>query len=168
MDTDPTAITMRAQTMDRISGTTWHGNLDFDCPAISYIDTNLYQGGYVPGTRLPTEFKHLISLYPWERWKVPHQLQTELYVTMYDGITQAVDQVDVLARLVNICRTSGPVFVHCQAGLNRSSLVVARALWLGGMFEKGSDVVDYIREHRSPACLCNPTFEDEVLSWGSE
>lgn len=167
MDVDPTEISLRAQSMDRIAGVTWHGNIEFDCPAISFIDHNLYQGGYVEGTPLPTEFKHLVSLYPWHKWKVGHRLQTELYFEMYDATDQSVDRVDAVARLINLCRVSAPVFVHCQAGLNRSSLVVARALWLGGMFDTGEDVIKHIREARSPACLCNPAFEDEVLSWGT-
>jgi len=58
---------------------------------------------------------------------------------------------------VNACREDGPTLVHCQAGLNRSSLVAARALVLGGM--TADDAIALIREKRSPACLCNPAFE---------
>jgi protein-tyrosine phosphatase len=47
--------------------------------------------------------------------------------------------------------------VHCQAGLNRSSLVVGRALMLGGM--TADDAIVLIRRKRSPACLSNPSFE---------
>jgi protein-tyrosine phosphatase len=47
--------------------------------------------------------------------------------------------------------------VHCQAGLNRSSLVIARALILSGMPSVAA--IALIREKRSPACLSNPSFE---------
>jgi protein-tyrosine phosphatase len=49
------------------------------------------------------------------------------------------------------------VLVHCQAGLNRSGVVVARALMADGM--SAVEAVSLIRERRSPACLCNPAFE---------
>jgi protein-tyrosine phosphatase len=165
---DPTAINVQTDAEHHlIEGTTYHGNIDFSCPAWSFIDKNLWQGGYVHGLRLSQHFKHLISLYPWEKYKVEKRLSTELYVTMYDDPEQALDQVDSLARLVNTCRESGPTFVHCQAGLNRSSLVVARSLFLSGddAFDTGDKIVDYLRIARSPACLCNPAFEEEVRSW---
>ena len=169
-DDDPTAINVQGDAEHhRIAGTTWHGNLDFDCPAWSFIDVNLWQGGYVQGLRLSDHFVHLISLYPWEKYKTHRRLGTELYVTMYDDPEQALDQVDAIARLVNECRKTGPTLVHCQAGLNRSSLVVARALFLeGGEKNKdGETIIKYLRAARSEACLCNPAFEDEVLSWGT-
>jgi protein-tyrosine phosphatase len=58
---------------------------------------------------------------------------------------------------VNACRAAGPTLVHCQAGLNRSSLVIARALILSGMPSVAA--IALIREKRSPACLSNPSFE---------
>jgi protein-tyrosine phosphatase len=47
--------------------------------------------------------------------------------------------------------------VHCQAGLNRSSLIVARTLMLGQDMT-AKDAIALIREKRSPMCLCNDTF----------
>jgi protein-tyrosine phosphatase len=47
--------------------------------------------------------------------------------------------------------------VHCQAGLNRSGVVVAYALMLNGM--SAAEAIARIRERRSPAVLCNPQFE---------
>ena len=54
--------------------------------------------------------------------------------------------------------------MHCQAGLNRSSLVVAIALLLSGEVSTGQEAIDLIREKRDPACLCNPAFEKWVRS----
>jgi protein-tyrosine phosphatase len=53
----------------------------------------------------------------------------------------------------------GTVFVHCQAGLNRSSLVIAASLLGSGEVATGQEAIDVIRARRDPACLCNPAFE---------
>jgi len=52
--------------------------------------------------------------------------------------------------------------VHCQVGLNRSSLVAARALVLSGEADPAGAVA-LLRARRSPACLCNETFESWLL-----
>ena len=54
-----------------------------------------------------------------------------------------------------------PVLVHCQAGLNRSSLVAARALMFEG--RPAVDAIAVVRKRRSPACLCNQAFEEYLL-----
>jgi protein-tyrosine phosphatase len=166
LDKDPTAINMQGDAENhRITGTTYHGNIDFDIPAWSFIDKNLWQGGYVAGLRLPAHFKHVISLYPWEEYKTVGRLMTYVKLYMFDSDDQGMEQVDALARLVNVCRETGPTLVHCQAGLNRSSLVVARALFLQGE-QDGDDIVDYLRIARgTDAVLCNEAFEEEVRSW---
>jgi hypothetical protein len=38
------------------------------------IEGNLFMGGCLDGLLLPASFKHLISLYPWESYRVEHQL----------------------------------------------------------------------------------------------
>lgn len=68
-----------------------------------------------------------------------------------DGTT-----IDTIAKLVNECRREGKTLVHCQAGLNRSALVTARALMLDGM--SADDAITLLRK-RSPMVLCNLTFE---------
>jgi protein-tyrosine phosphatase len=55
------------------------------------------------------------------------------------------------------------VLVHCQAGLNRSSLVVAEYLIrYEGL--TGPKAVQMIRESRSQVCLCNPDFDRWVCA----
>lgn len=49
------------------------------------------------------------------------------------------------------------VLVRCQAGLNRSGLVVALLLYRHG-FDIG-EAIERIRTKRSPYALCNTTFE---------
>jgi protein-tyrosine phosphatase len=60
---------------------------------------------------------------------------------------------------------NGIVTHNCQAGLNRSSLVVATALMLDGM--TAGEAIALIRAVRSPACLCNPAFEEWLLGYAA-
>ena len=159
MMTDPTAFKIDFNpTVQRMKGVTLHGSAAFDVPLISEIAPNLWQGGCEDGLILPDFIRHLVSLYPWESYTVRHELDSALLVRMYDSDDQTFEQIEELARWVNLCRTTGPVLVHCQAGLNRSSLIAARALMLEGM--SADDAVRTVREKRSPVCLCNRAFED--------
>ncbi len=56
----------------------------------------------------------------------------------------------------------GPVLIHCQVGLNRSSLVAARAMVLSEEADPAGAIA-VLRERRSPACLCNEAFEAWLL-----
>jgi len=167
MSEDPTAIKLQTNvkrevdpTIQRMSGIAVHGNTPFDVPFISEIAPNLWQGGCQNGLVMPTFFRHLVSLYPWESYEIKHELDSSMVVKMYDSLEQSTEQVDAIAQWVNICRKSGPVLLHCQAGLNRSSLVAARALMLEGV--AGWEAIKTLRERRSPACLCNPSFERHI------
>ena len=150
IDFDPTVRRMR--------GVAAHGNRPFDVPFASEIDDNLWQGGCTNGLVLPPQIQHLVSLYPWERYTVNHELDSSVTVRMYDSHGGADRrQVDALGRWVHAARATGPVLVHCQAGLNRSSLVVVAALVHGGL--DVGDAIALVRERRSGACLCNKSFE---------
>lgn len=163
---DPTAIPVDVRgggtilaSDKRISGVAYHGNTPFDCPLISKVTDNLWQGGCEHGLLLPDEIDLVISLYPWARYELAeHQLRTEW--RMYDSVDHPVDGdvVNELALAINVARTSGhTVLVHCQAGLNRSGLIAARALMLDGM--SAADAIDLLRMKRSPAVLCNTRFD---------
>ena len=155
---DPTGIRIDFDpTVQRMKGTTYHGMMDFDVPYMSKIGYNLWQGGCANGLELPKFIGHVVSLYPWESYTVTHELDSTLIVRMYDSVEQSFEQIEEIARWINICRESGPVLVHCQAGLNRSSLVAARALMLSG--KTADEAIEIVRKERSPACLCNPAFE---------
>ena len=155
---DPTRIDIAVDpTHQRMVGVSAHGLHEFDVPFVSQIADNLWLGGCEDGLVLPEFIEHLVSLYPWERYEVRHQLRSRTEVRMLDSVDQGFEQVDELAVWVNECRHTGPVLVHCQAGLNRSSLVAARALMLAGA--TADDAISTIRARRSPVCLCNPSFE---------
>lgn len=155
---DPTAFDIHFDPLRaRMSGYTAHGFIFFDVPFMSQVADNLWVGGCQNGLVLPRNISHLLSLYPWESYTINHRMRTRHEVTMYDSLDQAMGQVDRWARWVNARRRTGEVLVHCQAGLNRSNLVTARALMLGGM--SADDALALLREKRSPASLCNPAFE---------
>lgn len=156
---DPTAFAITFDPRERrMSGYTAHKHMFFDVPFMTEVADNLWVGGCQNGLVLPRNISHLLSLYKWERYTVNHRLRTRHEVTMYDSLDQAMGQVDRWARWVNARRRTGEVLVHCQAGLNRSNLITARALMLGGM--SADDAIALVREKRSPAALCNQAFED--------
>lgn len=158
---DPTRIEIRTDPLkQRMSGYATHGMTAFDVPYMSQISGNLWQGGCKDGLALPSLIQHVVSLYPWERYRVDHELLSFLEFRMYDSLHQTFEQVERLATWVSECMDNGPTLVHCQAGLNRSSLVAARALMLQG--RTADEAIRLIRESRSPACLCNPAFEQHL------
>lgn len=163
---DPTAFPIEFDPRERrMRGTATHGLTPFDVPFVSQITDDLWTGGCENGLVLPDHIQHVVSLYPWERYSAHHDVRSMLAVRMYDDLAGPdLDQLDAIASWVNICRSTGATLVHCQAGLNRSNLVAARALMLEGMTARAA--IDLLRERRSPAVLCNPTFEHLLLAFG--
>jgi len=135
-----------------------HGNMRLRMPFMTQVAENLWHGGVERGMVLPDFVQFKLSLYPWEDYAIRHNVETRT-VEMYDSLDQGFEQIAELAEWVNARRLIGPVFVHCQAGLNRSSLVVAAALVGLGDVETGQEAIDLIRRKRDAACLCNPAFE---------
>lgn len=172
MSIDPTAFSIDFDPREeRMRGTTRLGNLYFDVPFISQVMDNLWQGGCENGLVLPEEIKHVVSLYKWERYTVRHDLLSFTEVTAYDSSDgeglggMSVEEVLNLAELVNKCRSEAPTLVHCQAGLNRSSLIAGTALVLNGDVSSGEEAVALLRERRSPAVLCNPAFASWLVEY---
>lgn len=173
-ETDPTRISLILPGTKRdedprdirLQGIAIHGNTRFDTRMISQIAGNLWQGGCEDGLKLPSFFKAVVSLYKWERYDFDPEQVAYHEVTMYDSNDRPdYGQIKSLAELVSRLMDEGPVLVHCQAGLNRSSLVVAATLMERGM--SALDAIALIRSKRSPACLCNTTFEQFLHSYGS-
>src|ERR1044072_9418200 len=131
MSSDPTAIDIDFDPRERrMRGVAIHGDTPFDVPFISEITDNLWQGGCEDGLVMPRFIRNVVTLYPWESYRIEHELDSYMTVVMYDSEEQGFEQVDPIASWVNVCRKNGPTSVSCQAGLNRSSPVVARALVL--------------------------------------
>lgn len=160
MSVDPTRIDIDFDPREqRMVGIAYHGNTPFDVPFISRISGNLWQGGCENGLVLPAHIKHVVSLYPWERYTVRHELDSFVEVRLYDaGELPNVAQLTALADWINVCAATAPTLVHCQAGLNRSGLLAGLALVRSGM--DGADAINLLRDSRSPAVLCNRTFAE--------
>lgn len=159
---DPTRVELVNDPLERrFRGVAIHGNTPFDMPYMSHITGNLYVGGCETGLMLPHNIKHLISLYPWERYGVEHQLLSFLEVTMFDSFDQDTAQVEAIAAWARECMETGPTLIHCQAGLNRSNLIAATVLIQQGM--SPGEAVGLLRSKRSPAVLCNKAFEAHLL-----
>lgn len=139
-----------------IEGIAREGNKAFSVSLFSNIGENLIVGG-CPRGAAPEWIKFIISLYPWEPYET-HEGQVVTKAFLYDqGGTPNGPLVDALAKHVNECRAMGPTLVHCQAGLNRSNLVAARALILAG--RTPDEAINLLREKRCDAVLCNASFE---------
>jgi protein-tyrosine phosphatase len=137
----------------------------FSVPLISHVEGNLWQGGCIDGVALPADFKYVVSLYPWEQYTLPEGCE-RVEVRMYDSLDQDTGAVDsIAAMVVGFCQ-QGKTLVHCQAGLNRSGLVAARALMLMGRTAR--EAVDHLRASRCDMVLCNQAFERWLLSLDEE
>jgi len=113
--------------------------------------------GGCPAPKLPAYFRFVLNLYPWVRYEIAEDTEG-LAVQLYDaGEIPDPAILEELAAWVNEKRAIGPTLVHCQAGLNRSGLVVALALIRSG--RTPDEAIALLREKRSPAVLCNPAFE---------
>lgn len=135
----------------------------FSVPLISHVEGNLWQGGCHDGAPLPEDFEYVVSLYPWEKYRLgPNTHRVE--VRMLDaGAMPDLRQLFEVAEAVNEYRAKGKTLVHCQAGLNRSGLVAGLALVLDGMAP--ADAVNLLREKRCEMVLCNETFRDWLLNY---
>lgn len=135
-------------------------------PLISHIVDNLYVGGCVNGVDLDDYFTRIVSLYKWERYSY-NTAKTELYeFTMYDSDGVDVETVELAVDAAVVAlNEGGNVLIHCQAGINRSNLVAARAL----MKVKGitaDAAIALLRAGRSQLVLANRTFENYLRSLG--
>lgn len=148
-------------TSHKIEGITLQKNKYLDIPLFSHIIGNLWMGG-CPVRTAPEEFRFIVSLYPWEPYKLTKfQVRTEAY--LQDILTVPDEErLYTLARCVNEYKLQGVTLVHCQAGLNRSGLVLALALIEEGM--KAAEAISLLRVKRSPAVLCNQIFEKWLLT----
>lgn len=146
------------------SGIAAHGNRRFDTTLISEIEDGLYLGGCVKRVKLPAQIEYVVSLYPWEAYTEHENVKGVFSLALYDAeLTEgALGKFRLAADVVNEFWRLGPTLVHCQAGLNRSSFTLVLALMKHGYTP--AEAILLLREKRSPACLCNPYFEQHLLA----
>jgi hypothetical protein len=164
MASDPTAIQLFTDPLtQRMRGVARHGNTPFDVPFISHIEGNLWQGGCAMGLVLPKHILHVVSLYPWEQYTIQHQPRSTAFHWLYDDLEGPKPIVHTIATYVANLLKDGPTLLHCQAGLNRSSLIAALVL-MKVSDRSPREAIDFLRAQRSPAVLCNPSFEKWLLA----
>jgi protein-tyrosine phosphatase len=150
---------------DRVEGMFWIPVLNrqvyFDMPIISHVWQNFYVGGVEDYVVLPKHFRNVFQLFPLQTYEVNHEPVSHWKFDLDDSIKQDLSEVDEIARLVVEAGETGDTIVHCQAGMNRSCLVMSRVLQMEGFTPRES--VDMIREKRTPWALCNPAFERWTL-----
>lgn len=165
-DFDPTKIEIDTDDESLwMKGWLNHSGAYFHVPYITHLDGNLWMGGCWTGLVLPEFFTHVISLYPWEKYQINHDAgRTEIAV--YDSTDDFDPEIYVSAAWLAVEKAlDGPVLNHCQAGINRSSLVSGLALVLNGTVDTGQEAIDLIREKRSPEALSNPVFREYLQSF---
>lgn len=160
---DPTVYPIEGYALAAMERYGDKGKAKFCCPAISQITDNLWSGGCLDGVALPEDFAYVVSLYPWGQWGIGESTQ-RIEWEMLDSVDQALDAVDERATTVNTLRAMGKTLVHCQAGLNRSGIITARALMLGPEKLTAREAIDLLREKRSELVLCNQQFEEWLLA----
>ena len=142
----------------------------------SMIAPNLFQGGTDdldvihlaqtnnrPRTDLP--FDAIVTMYAWARpadWKVQ-----EFRYGVPDASITDID-LDRLRQAVDFgydrWKQGDRVLVRCQAGLNRSGLVLALILIKDGL--KPAEAIARIRENRGEDALFNRAFHNWLLTEG--
>jgi hypothetical protein len=83
-----------------------------------------------------------------------------------DGAIPDEEMLHDLAQRVLKASRKGKTLVHCQAGINRSSLVVALALIHDGMTPK--DAIAHLKEQRGTMVLSNPHFVEWLMDLPSD
>jgi hypothetical protein len=134
----------------------WLGGTDDDDTIETGVDV------YKPRMITKDDFDTVVTLYAWARpadWLVE-----EIRYGFYDSDIGHID-FDAVQRAADFAYsawTSGKrVLVRCQAGINRSGLVMAHVLMKHGY--KANDAINLMREKRSKAVLLNRHFVDYLV-----
>lgn len=111
----------------------------------------------------PAHFDTVVTLYGHAKpvdWYVK-----ELRLAFYDHSEVDIDHHDlrqVVSSAHRDWQQGKRVLVRCQAGWNRSGLIMALILIMDGL--KPDQAIDLIRNRRSSRALCNRSFENWILT----
>lgn len=161
----------RAEIEETLGAAPQH-EIDWNFPLWSEILNDLWLGGtddfdtidYEANTFGPREitkstFDTVVTLYAWARpadWFVE-----EMRYGFYDDDSSFFDEAALMraAKFAHESWKSGKkVLVRCQAGINRSGLVMGIVLMLEGF--TADEAIKLMREKRSSAVLVNRSFEN--------
>jgi protein-tyrosine phosphatase len=168
----------KSQDLSDLQAPTWGRRSDWEKePMWSEVLPGLWQGGTddwdVMGTRLlpqydkvpritKKDFDTVVTLYAAAKpvdWHV-----RELRFGMWDSNLADVDFED-LFDLVDMAYSDWirgkRVLIRCQAGWNRSGLIMALVLIRDGY--EPAEAISLIRRERSPYALCNPDFVSYLM-----
>lgn len=146
-----------------------HQNMPFSCPVITRITDKLFVGGFLDGgASVPSQIDRVVSLYPWGRYQAHDKLKSLEEFKLYDSDEIADETLlfEIADKITEYINDGDTVLVHCQAGLNRSGLISALVLMNTGM--SAANAIEMLRRKRSPAVLCNQTFEGWLLDLDKE
>ena len=130
----------------------------FVMESAQHITGNLWLGSHPSNIR---DYQFVVNLDGKPRYGIENK-QTVLIKPFYDIAEMPdVDMLHDLAKTVLEMGSVGKTLVHCQAGLNRSGLVMALALMHDGM--TAVDAIALLREKRVSDVLFNSTFENWLL-----
>ena len=148
-----------------------------DIDLYSEITLNLWQGGTgqyettyqgqkrLPAMNDPKPFDVVVSL---NSYALPvGWLVKELRFGFADGplTPEIIEEIEHVAEWAYLEWKKGRrVLVRCEAGLNRSGLVIGLILMQDGMSAK--EAIALIRTNRSQHALSNKEFENHLLGWG--
>lgn len=120
------------------------------------IGHNLYVGPHPDLVGIPADVRHVVSLCPWTPFPSGPNLKSHLIVPMLDSDNADLSMLEAVAEYVVAAKQDAPVLVHCEAGLNRSCLVVARVLMLEGY--SATSAISILRKLRHADALFNVSF----------
>lgn len=151
-------------------------DLDWDSmPLYSEILPGLWLGGtadddtidygvdvHLPAAITPDDFDAVVTLYAWAQpvdWHVQ-----EFRYGFYDSSDTGIDAA-ALESMVEFAtsrwKAGKRVLIRCQAGINRSSFIMAHVLMRDGY--TAQNAIDLMRQKRSEYVLMNKAFEDYLL-----
>ena len=132
------------------------GTADWDTIDIPVVDIN-------DDREITTEkFDAVVTLYAWAQ-PVDWHVQEYRY-GFYDSSDTGIDAA-ALESMVEFAtsrwKAGKRVLIRCQAGINRSSFIMAHVLMRDGY--TAQDAIDLMRQKRSEYVLMNKAFEDYLL-----
>jgi protein-tyrosine phosphatase len=130
-------------------------------PLITRVTGNLYMGGCLDETRLPSDFGLVIAAYQSEKYTLGENTRRFDYEMLDGPDVPAKEQLEHAARTVLTHMSASPdskVLIHCQAGLNRSALITVYTMWTAGW--SIASAIELLRLRRSEWVLYNNDFHD--------
>jgi protein-tyrosine phosphatase len=153
-----------------------HG-FKFSFPLWSHILPNLWLGGtddhdtienpqdeYAERFITKKDFDFVVTLYAWAQpvdWFV-REIRYGFYDSKIEDFKDGFDVLyDIASQAHTAWKSGSRVLIRCQAGINRSGLIMAIVLMKEGY--SAADAIALMREKRSEYVLMNEEFEDLLL-----